>query len=101
VLIRHTLDGHGQMAFIEGFDTVKEHAERCDRSEATIRRWIHQPNGVPHTRHGAHYLLKPEWTREWLEQGKTQNNPAPQQQRGRRRGRRRRTERQLEEATAQ
>jgi excisionase family DNA binding protein len=71
------------MAFIEGFDTVEEHAERYDRSPRTIYRWLHQPNGLPHTRHGSLYLLKPEWTREWLEQGKTQNNPIPPQRRGR------------------
>ena len=79
------------MAFIEGFDTVKEHAEWANRDPCTIRRWIHQPNGVPHTRHGAIYLLKREWTIEWLEAGKRQNNPVAQQ-RARRCGGRRRTE---------
>jgi hypothetical protein len=86
------------MAFIDGFDTVEEHAARYSRSVRSIYRWIHQPNGLPHTKHGAIYLLKPEWTREWLEQGKRQNNPVPEQ-RPRRRGRPRRTERQLEGAT--
>jgi excisionase family DNA binding protein len=75
------------MAFVEGFDTVEEHAARCGRSARTIYRWLHQPNGLPHTKHGAVYLLKPEWTREWLEKGKTQHNPTPQ-----RRGRRRQPE---------
>lgn len=68
---------------LDGFDTVEEHAKRLDRSVRTIYRMINRPNGLPYTKRGREYLLKPEWTQAWYEAGKTQRNPS-QTRRGRR-----------------
>jgi hypothetical protein len=66
-----------------GFETEDEHAVTTKRSKRTLKRWTQEPDGLPYTMMGRTRLYKPEWTAQWLEQRKRQNNPSQQPRRGR------------------
>jgi hypothetical protein len=47
-------------------------------TERTIDNWRDQPDGLPFTTAGRTPLFCREWTIEWLERRRRQNNPADQ-----------------------
>jgi len=68
---------------LDEFEDIQAHAARFQKDPRTLRRWMAEPDGLPHTYAGRMPLFKVSWTREWLGSKRRQNNPMPQR-RGRR-----------------
>ena len=58
-------------------------AAQVDRHPRTVRRWLNQPDGLPHTKMGNRILIHVPTAREWL-LGRM-NTPNPRQTTKRRR----------------
>jgi hypothetical protein len=64
------------------FETKAEHAAWLDTTTRSIDNWRNQPDGLPFTSKGRTPLFRREWTLDWLESRRRQNNPGQRRGRG-------------------
>lgn len=57
------------------FETKAEHAAWLGTTTRSIDNWRDGPDGLPYTTKGRTPLFCREWTLEWLESRRKQNNP--------------------------
>ena len=60
---------------LDEFEEIGAHALRFGKDPRTLRRWMNEPDGLPHTYAGRTPLFYPAWTKEWLEARRVQRNP--------------------------
>jgi hypothetical protein len=63
------------MPVFDQFETVQEHAARFKKTPRTIRGWMNERDGLPHTFVGRTPYLKPSWTIAWMESRRRVKNP--------------------------
>jgi hypothetical protein len=52
--------------FLSDYVELEPFAAQVKRHHRTVRRWLQQPNGLPHTRLGNRILIHIPTAREWL-----------------------------------
>jgi hypothetical protein len=52
---------------LDEFEDIQAHAARFQKDPRTLRRWMAEPHGLPHTYAGRMPLFKVSWTCQWLE----------------------------------
>jgi len=52
--------------FLDDYLDLEPFAAEVNRDPRTVRRWMNQPNGLPHTRMGNRVLVHIPTAREWL-----------------------------------
>lgn len=60
---------------LEGYLTVAQLAAHCHRSVKTVRRWLREPDGLPHTKLGGTVLINVDSFRDWLAARERRPNP--------------------------
>jgi hypothetical protein len=65
--------------FLDDFIDLDPFAADAGRHPRTVRRWLKQPDGLPHTRIGNRILIHVPTAREWLM--KRMHRPAPRRKR--------------------
>jgi hypothetical protein len=61
---------------LDGYIGVKPFAEKVNRCERTIIRWMDAPDGLPYTTLGNRRLIHVETARDWIFSRMQQRNPS-------------------------
>jgi hypothetical protein len=60
---------------LEEFLDLEPFAREAKRTTRTVRRWMDEPNGLPHTRIGNRILIHAPTAREWVFSRMRRPNP--------------------------
>jgi hypothetical protein len=61
--------------FLDDFIDLEQFAADVGRDPRSVRRWLHEADGLPHTKIGSRILFHIPTAREWLMKRMKRHNP--------------------------